>query len=198
MARFVQWHCSPSAVMQRALAQVTTSTPSQNSSPPDTLRIQAGSPADALQIREIIREELAAREAEQVSVTDTVTEAVTDTLARDLPGLVRELVEGLALEAIGLPVTDTNSSVADTDLPGEVPPHTAPQPPLGAMRQRILTLLEEHPEGLSAEAIRVSLRPEKPPGRYAPGDAAAREGAHTRARERPAVCCGLGAGACDS
>jgi len=31
----------------------------------------------------------------------------------------------------------------------------------GAMRQRILTLLREHPKGLSAEEIRVYLRPEK-------------------------------------
>jgi len=79
-------------VMQRALAQVTTSTPLQNSSPPDMLQIQDGSPTDSLQIREIIREELAAREVEKIHVTDTVTEVVTATLARDLPALVRQLV----------------------------------------------------------------------------------------------------------
>jgi hypothetical protein len=32
------------------------------------------------------------------------------------------------------------------------------------MRQRILTLLREHPEGLSAEEIRVYLKPQKPLG----------------------------------
>jgi len=32
------------------------------------------------------------------------------------------------------------------------------------MRQRILTLLQAHPEGLSAEDIRVYLKPEKPLG----------------------------------
>jgi hypothetical protein len=34
----------------------------------------------------------------------------------------------------------------------------------GGMRQRILTLLGEHPEGLSAEQIRAYLQPEKPLG----------------------------------
>jgi hypothetical protein len=32
------------------------------------------------------------------------------------------------------------------------------------MRQRILTLLQDHPEGLSAEEIRVYLKAEKPLG----------------------------------
>jgi hypothetical protein len=94
-------------------------------------------------------------------------------------------VEGLALEALGLPVTDTYSDVTDTediDLPvtdadyGNVPDteipeevEEAPAPrqtrrPRGEMRQRILTLLGEHPEGLSAEDLRVFLRAEKPLG----------------------------------
>jgi len=146
--------------MQRALAQVTTSTPPQDSSP-----------ADALRIHEIIREELAAREAEQTPVTDTVTEVITATLARDLPALVRQLVEGLALEALGLPVTDTNGDVTDTEEYEEATPRQPAQrkrgemaQKRGALRQPILDLLEEHPEGLSAEEIRVYLRPEKPLG----------------------------------
>ena len=36
--------------------------------------------------------------------------------------------------------------------------------PSGPMRQRILTLLQDHPEGLSAEEIRVYLKAEKPIG----------------------------------
>jgi hypothetical protein len=35
----IQWHCSPSQVVQRALAQMSTSAPDY-SSPPDTLRIR--------------------------------------------------------------------------------------------------------------------------------------------------------------
>ena len=130
----LQWHCSPSAVMQRALAQVVTSPSSQHSSPPDTL-----------QLRELIREELAALEAEQAPVTETVTEVVTETLARDLPALVRQLVEGLALEALGLSVTDTNGSVTETGVPGEATPAQQEAPRRrgrpDTMRQRILALL---------------------------------------------------------
>jgi len=209
----LQWHCSPSAVVQHALDQVTTQT---------TPGI--GTATDTSQIRELIRAELDARQAElgpvtatvteavTATVTETVTEVVTDTLARDLPALVRQRVEGLALEALGLPVTemlgdvtdtedestdtysnptdtealaasvtDTFGNVTDTEISGLPvtdtngnPPNTAPgeeattrlAPPRtrGAMRQRILTLLGAHPEGLSAEEIRVFLRAEKPLG----------------------------------
>jgi hypothetical protein len=174
----LQWHCSPSAVMQRALAQVRRRTPSQNSNPTDTS-----------QIRELIRTEFIAMQAEKTAatdtVTDTVTEVVTETLARDLPALVRQLVEGLALEALGLPVTDTYSNVTDTEEPGlpvadsdygnvpdlEIPDEEGEEPeprkvsrPRGEMRQRILVLLGEHPEGLGAEEIRVHLKAEKPLG----------------------------------
>src|SRR5215813_11367251 len=58
----LQWHCSPSALVQRALAQFATSTPAQNSSPPDTS-----------QLRELIRAELAQVQAEAPHVTETVT-----------------------------------------------------------------------------------------------------------------------------
>jgi hypothetical protein len=162
----LQWHCSPSAVVQHALAQVSTSPTAQHSSPPDTS-----------QIRELIRAEFLALQTEKPAVAETVT----DTLARDLPGLVRQLVEGLALEALGLPVTDTNSdvtdmdddntdtdgNVADTERPDEEVEAPAPRQtrrPRGEMRQRILTLLGAHPEGLSAEEIRVYLKAEKPLG----------------------------------
>jgi hypothetical protein len=66
--------------------------------------------------------ELAAMQAAQAFVTETVTEVVTATLARDLPALVRQHVEGLALEALGLPVTDTNGNVTETEPPSEAIP----------------------------------------------------------------------------
>jgi hypothetical protein len=100
----LQWHCSPSTLVQHALAQVSTSAPPRHSSPPDTS-----------QIRELIRAELDARQAELGPVTATVTDTVTATLARDLPALVREIVEGLALEALGLPVADMFGDVAETE-----------------------------------------------------------------------------------
>ena len=192
----LQWHCSPSAVVQHALAQLSTSPTAQHSSPPDTS-----------QIRELIRAELDARQAEQAPVTDTVTETVTATvtatvtevvtatLARDLPALVRQLVEGLALEVLslpatdmfcdvtdtedditdthgdvtdteipGVPVTDTDSDVTDTELPEEALAPRRGGRPLGAMGQRIVALLAEHPEGLSAEEIRAYLKPGRPLG----------------------------------
>jgi hypothetical protein len=110
---------------------------------------------------------LAAVQEAQYPPTDTVTEVVTETLARDLPALVRQLVEGLALESLGLPVTDTYSDATDTEMPEEEVEEPEPRKggrPRGEMRQRILTLLGEHPEGLSAEQIRVYLKPEKPLG----------------------------------
>jgi hypothetical protein len=131
------------------------------------------------QIRELIRTEFIAMQAEKTTVTDTVAEVVTDTLARDLPGLVRQLVEGLALEALGLPATDTdnryvtdadgdiadtNGNVTDIDPPGVEPEPRQVGRPRGAMGQRIVALLREHPEGLSAEHIRAFLQPESPLG----------------------------------
>jgi hypothetical protein len=166
----LQWHCSPSTLVQQALAQVAPQTPPRISTA-----------TDMSQIRELIRAEFIAMQAEKTTVTDTVTEIVTDTLARDLPALVRQLVEGLALEALGLPVTDTYSDVTETemldvsvtDTNGSVtdtePPAEAPAPrrmgrPRGEMGQRIMALLTEHPEGLSAEQVRAFLQPEKPLG----------------------------------
>jgi hypothetical protein len=184
----LQWHCSPSAVIQHALAQVAP-------------QIAPGisTATDMSQIRELIRAEFLAMQGEKNAVTDTVTEVVTDTLARELPGLVRQLVEGLALEALGLSVTDTDSDVTETEeestdtfgnvtetellsLPvtdtdyGNVSDITiadeavaTPAPrqtrrPRGEMRQRIVALLGAHPEGLSAEEIRVYIQAEKPLG----------------------------------
>ena len=163
----LQWHCSPSALVQHALAQF---------SPQTTPGI--GTTTDLLQIREFIRAEFIAMQTEKAAVTDTVTEVVTDTLARDLPGLVRQLVEGLALEALGLPVTDTNGDVTDiddgstdtdgdatdTELPGVEPEPRQVGRPRGELSQRIVALLGAHPEGLSAEQIRAFLQPERPLG----------------------------------
>jgi hypothetical protein len=163
----LQWHCSPSAVMQQALAQVA---------PQATPGI--GTETDMSQIRELIKAEFLAMQTEKTTVTDTVTAVVTETLARDLPVLVRQLVEELVLEALGLPVTGTNGDVTDTDddstdtngnVPDTEPPEEALAPrrmgrPRGEMGQRIVALLTEHPAGLSAEQIRAFLQPEKPLG----------------------------------
>jgi hypothetical protein len=209
----LQWHCSPSAVVQHALAQFAPQTAPGISTA-----------TDMSQIRDLIRAEFLALQAEKPAVSETVTEVVTDTLERDLPALVRQLVEGLAREALdlpvtdafgdvtetdddstdtfgdvtdtempGLPVTDTNGNVTETESRGEAPAPRRGGRPLGEMSQRIVALLAEHPEGLSAEEIRVYLREAKPPGRYAPKPAEARAGPHRGARERAAVLCRVGA-----
>ena len=164
------WRSSPSELVEQALAHFQPASAAGS-----------GTVADTEQLRAF--------------VADTVTETVTATLARDLPAMVREIVEGLAREALGLPVadmfgdvadteddiTDTFGNVTDTEIPGlpvtdtngnptdtatgeEATTRLAPQRTRGAMRQRILTLLGAHPEGLSADELRVYLKAEKPLG----------------------------------
>ncbi len=64
----LQSHCSPSAIVQQALAQFSPHTQPGISAETDTL-----------QIRQLIREELAAMQATLVPVTDTVMDTVTVT-----------------------------------------------------------------------------------------------------------------------
>ena len=54
-------------------------------------------------------------------------------------------------------MSDAKAAIADG-------PQRSTGRPSGPMRQRILTLFQDHPEGLSAEGIRAYLKPEKPIG----------------------------------
>ena len=67
-------------------------------------------------------------------------------------------------EMLGVSVTDTNGSPTETAPPEEALAPRRGGRPLGAMGQRIVALLGAHPEGLSAEEIRASLKPERPLG----------------------------------
>jgi len=163
-----RWHRSPSEILREAIAQFNPLSPCDTDMATDTT-----------QLRVLLQEELATSPV----VTDTVTEVVTAMLARDLPAMVRQLVEGLALEALGLPITDTNGNVADTEPPGEVTTRPAPQRKRGAMHQRILTVLQEHSEGLSDEQIRSYSPARKTLGRYAPRDGAGSRDHHARGME---------------
>ena len=61
---------------------------------------------------------------------------------------------------------DTQPTPADSGADTPLTPADTP-PPLrrrGTMRARILALLQEHPQGLSAEELRVYLKPERPLG----------------------------------
>jgi hypothetical protein len=95
-----------------------------------------------------------------LSATDTdsnVTETEDD--STDTDGNVPET------EALDLPVTDTyygNATDAErSDEEVEAPGQRQTRRPRGEMRQRIVALLGAHPEGLSAEEIRVYLKAEK-------------------------------------
>jgi hypothetical protein len=125
------YRTSPSALVQQALDQFQPAQPSGVSTNADTTQLR-------LLIRDVLREELPDMIRELVDVTDTrtetvaatpsmesvadaVTEIVAATLARDLPALVRQIIEAMALEAMGLPVTATSGDVADTESHGEMP-----------------------------------------------------------------------------
>jgi predicted transcriptional regulator len=97
-----RWHRSPSAIIREALAQFDSVSP----------RVTAAE-ADTEQLRMLIRDEL--------TVSSVVTATVTDTMAATLPALVRQIVEGMALEALGLPVTATASDVTVAGESGKTP-----------------------------------------------------------------------------
>ena len=100
------WRCSPSALVQQALANFHPTNPYVTATKTDTA-----------QLRALIQGEIAA----SPHVTATVTATVAATLVQDLPALVRQLVEEMAREALGLPVPDTHSDTTVTEMPGEMP-----------------------------------------------------------------------------
>jgi hypothetical protein len=137
-----QWRTSPSALVAEALTGYQPTCAPTVAPDTDPSQIQ-------VLIREVLREELPGMVRELLAdsamvtdmsadtvtetrsserVTDIVTETVAATLARDLPPLVREIVEGLALEALGLPVTDMGSNVTDTEPPGAARRHRSREP----------------------------------------------------------------------
>ncbi len=179
----VKRRCSPSEIMQHALAYFHTG------KLPVTATV-----TDKEQLREMIQAEIATLQAQSTNVTATITDTeqlreliqdtlatsalvtaiVTDTVTATLPPLVRAIVGELALEALGLPDTATcNSDATATDdsfgmltghLPEKAPAQRRAGRPRGKMSQRILTLLAEHQEGLNAEEIRTYLKVSTPIG----------------------------------
>jgi biotin operon repressor len=115
------WHCSPSELVRQALAQF------QPEKPPVTETV-----ADTARLRMLMQEAL----LETTAVTELVTDIVTATLARDLPPLVREMLQDLtSLRAPGedvphpdvyiTPVTVTDNNITVTPLQ-ERPSETIP------------------------------------------------------------------------
>lgn len=103
----LQWHCSPSAVIQQALSQVRgdIATPDHISVPTDTLLIQ-----------QLIQEELSAMQATQALVTVGDTVAPTETSAQFEPENGKTDVTETATEIVT--VTEPSSQVRAY---GEVP-----------------------------------------------------------------------------
>jgi predicted transcriptional regulator len=139
-----RWHRSPSEMIREALAQFD----------PVSSHVTA-TETDTEQLRALIRDELVSSSI----VAATVTDMVSDTL----PTLVRQIVEEIALEALGVPVTATNSDVTDTEAHREAPTQRKRGRP-DTMRQRILALLRAHEEGLTTEQIRAHLNVTQPIG----------------------------------
>ena len=128
------WRCSPSVLVQQALANFH----------PTSLYVTAIE-TDTEQLRALIQGEIAA----SPSVTATVTETVAATLAQDLPARVRQLVEEMALEALGLPVTDTHSDITVPEMPGEMPAGETSAVPVSARAHDDTTVRQE---SVTAEA----------------------------------------------
>jgi hypothetical protein len=137
------WHRSPSELLREAFAQFA---PLRS---PVTATV-----TDTEQLRALIRDEFA--ESPLITVT------ITDTVAATLPAMVRQIVEEMALEALGFPVPATHGGVPAREPPGKTPAQRKAGRPRGTLRQRILEVLADHPEGLGAEQIRASLN--LPPG----------------------------------
>jgi len=122
----------------------------------DTTPTVAPTPADSADTVRMLQDQLTA-------VTMRL-EAIEATLAR-----VRQLADRFADTP-----ADTTSTAADrpptpADRPADRGADRAPTGPRrrsrpGTMRARILALLREHPEGLTAEEIRFYLKPQKPLG----------------------------------
>jgi hypothetical protein len=132
-----RWHRSPSEMIQEALAQFD----------PVGSRV-TDTETDTEQLRILIRDEL----------TDSpfVTAMVTDVITATLPVLVRRIVEEMALEALGVPVTDTSSDVTVTETHREALTERK-RGRRSILRQSILDLLHTHPEGLNALEMKVHL-----------------------------------------
>ena len=139
-----RWHRSPSEMIREALAQFD----------PVSSRVTA-TETDTEQLRTLIRDELVS--------SSIVAATVTDTVADTLPTLVRQIVEEMALEGLGITVTATNSDVTDTETHREAPTQRKRGRP-DTMRQRILALLRAHEEGLTTEQIRAHLNVAQPIG----------------------------------
>lgn len=144
------WYTSPSEIMQHALAQFQPGRPPSLSLSTDTPQQQHSDTLDTSQIQAWLHAEL--------------------------PGMVRQIVEQLAVEifdrASDVPPDEQirSSDVADngqtrssgvTEMTGPPQPYKRAGRQRSLVGQRILALLAQHPEGLSALELKVHLKTDK-------------------------------------
>jgi predicted transcriptional regulator len=173
------YHRSPSELAHQALDAYHPTAATVSASVADTEQLQA-----------LIRAELTQLTAD---VTATVTATITETLMGQLQELVQAAVVTVVSATVTDTETATGPVTAtETDTETVTPPTgtgdrqtTAPAPavetaaatatlpiqpprrggrPPSPERQQILTLLAAHPDGLSAEELRVYVKPTKPIG----------------------------------
>ena len=120
----LQWHCSPSAVVQQALAQLKGDTVT-----PEHISI----PTNTLLIRQLIREELALMQAPQTPVTVGATVGSTETQARLQPDNTKTAVTETVTESVT--VTESGSKARTY---GEIP-------------AKVLTILAERQRATASE-----------------------------------------------
>jgi hypothetical protein len=117
-----------------------------------------------INISEVIREGIIWRLQQSAPLRMGAPRPATDDLAalsspdyEDMP-----FDEDMAI-SLAPPAETTDTAYNDNMVISETAQSKAGRP-RGAMRQRILVLLAEHPGGLSAEEIRAYLKPERPLG----------------------------------
>jgi hypothetical protein len=103
------WRCTTSEMLSQALAAFHPGSPNVTATITDTE-----------QLRTLIQEAL----VQTPNVSALVTDTVTATMARDLPAMVRAIVEGLALETLGMPATATYNGY-ETDIEDSEETHEA-------------------------------------------------------------------------
>jgi hypothetical protein len=124
----LQWHVSPSAVVQQALAQFKGDTP-----PPEYI----SSPTDTLLIRSLIREELAMMQVTQTPVTVGATVTPPETQARLQPDNTGK--------------TDVTETVTETVTEGVAVTNPSHARTYGEIPAKVLTILAQRQRATAAE-----------------------------------------------
>jgi hypothetical protein len=128
------WYCSPSEVLHRVLANAEPGAPPHISSTTEILQEYHGSITVAEQIQTILRS--------------------------DLPGLVRAICEEWRQD---WPAGTSVPEPTYAPMPAPAPKNRGGRQP-SALNQAIVQLLADHPEGLTADEIRVYVHAQKQTG----------------------------------